>query len=400
MSRVDAIRTPVSPNQIGLEFLRQYPIARRPALRMFLAHWALETGWGSSMMNWNVGNEKSQGLSGNWCFFACSERKSRAEANRAMAESDLVQLADPEHDDGTSSPVLVKVYPEHPWSRFTAYASLSEGVASYVAMMERDFPESWRALLAGDSSRFVEVLKSEGYFTASVKAYRETYDGVLSSVDKRAAVALASASEGGAAVPLAAEPPAAPSSPSPSSASSSGLSSPYDRARGRTVSLVQKLALFFVPALTLLGFAVCSPPTPAQLRKRVVALIRGEMAAPDHDAYWAEVLDDTDPHPPQWCGALILWALRKAKLTDAFWVREKGFIYPIGLPQIQASEVQIGDIAYFSKNQHQATISEVLGGGRFRILNGNAAGGAITETETDASKVEGFFSIGRLVGDG
>jgi hypothetical protein len=400
MSRVDAIRTPVSSNEIGLEFLAHYPIASRSSLRMFLAHWALETGWGASMMNFNVGNGHSLGLSGDWCFFTCSELKSRADVTRAMAESDLVQLADPNNDDGTSSPVLVVVYPEHPWSRFSAYASLSEGVAAYVAMMQRNFPESWRALLAGDSSRFVEVLKSEGYFTASVKSYRESYDGVLASVDKRAAVALASASEGGAAVPLAAEPPAAPSSPLPSSASSSGLPSSSASARGRNVSFVQKLALFFVPALTLLGFAVCSSPTPAQLRRRVVALIRGEMAAPDPDAYWAEVLDDSDPHPPAWCGALILWALRKAKLTDAFWVRGKGFIYPIGLPQIQDSEVQIGDVAYFAKNQHQATVSEVLGGGRFRILNGNAAGGAITETETDASKVAGFFSIGRLVGDG
>jgi len=365
---------------------------------MFLAHWAFETGWGRAMRNNNVANGKSSGKSGNWTFYRCGENVSRASANREMAASPLVTLAHPETDDGVSSPVEVVVMPDHPWCRFSAYPSLAAGVEAYVAMMRRDFPNSWAALLSGDVDHFVEVLKSEGFFTAAVSVYRERYDGVLRSVDSRAASLLASLPEGGEAAPLeeAAEEPRSSSS---SSSSEAEPPSPSPVAKASYVMrLRHKVALIAMPVLAVLGFALARD-TPGARRKRVVSFIRGEMAAPDPAAYWDDILADDDPPPKHWCGALILRALRAVGLTDFHWVRGKGFIYPLGLPQITAEQVQIGDIAYFNKNQHQATVSEVLGGGKFRILNGNATGGAITETETTDAKVDGFFSIGKLVGE-
>jgi hypothetical protein len=366
---------------------------------MFLAHWAFETGWGGSMMNHNVANGKSSGKSGNWTFYRCGENVSRASANREMAASPLVTLAHPETDDGVSSPVEVVVMPDHPWCRFSAYPSLAAGVAAYVAMMRRDFPNSWAALLSGDVDHFVEVLKSEGFFTAAVSVYRERYDGVLRSVDSRAASLLASLPEGGEAAPLA-EAAEEPRSSSSSSSSEAEPPSPSPVAKASYVMrLRHKVALIAMPVLAVLGFAIARD-TPDAKRRKLVSLIRGEMESPDPPKYWDSVLADSDPAPAHWCGALILWALRALGLTDAHWVRGKGFIYPVGLPPITAAEVKIGDVAYFAKNQHQAMVSAVLGNGRYSVLNGNAAGGAITETETTSEKVTAFYSIGKLVGDG
>jgi len=401
MARVEAVHTPASPSQIGREFVRLIPDATRQVVRMFLGHWAFETGWGGSMMCNNVGNSKSAGTSGDWCFFSCGESVTRASAVKAMASSPLVTLADPDTDDGKSSPVEVHVEPDHPWSRFAAYPSLAAGVAAYVAMMRRDFPRSWDALLSGDVEHFVSILKSEKYFTAPESVYRERYDGVLRSVDSRASELLSSLPEGGEVVPLAVG-EAGPSPSSSSSSSSEEEPSSTPAAAGKAsyvMRLRHKVVLLVMPVLAVLGFAIARD-TPAAKRRKLVSLIRGEMESPDPPKYWDSVLADSDPAPAHWCGALILWALRALGLTDAHWVRGKGFIYPVGLPPITAAEVKIGDVAYFAKNQHQAMVSAVLGNGRYSVLNGNAAGGAITETETTSEKVTAFYSIGKLVGDG
>jgi hypothetical protein len=133
-------------------------------------------------------------------------------------------------------------------------------------------------------------------------------------------------------------------------------------------------------------------------RRALVRRIEGEMLSPDPEKYWADVLDDEEPHPSAWCGALILWAHRAEGLSDAHWVRGQGIATPLRMKIIPSSQVKIGDVAYFTRFQHVATVSRVLGGNRFEILNGNAVGGAITRTVTDASKVAAFYSISHLVG--
>lgn len=398
MARVEAVATPATPEQMGRAFLELVPDASRSVVRMFLAHWAFETGWGNSMMNHNIVNGKSDGKSGDWTFFPCGENVTRAEAERAMAASPLVTLKNPDTDDGVSSPVEVVVMPDHPWCRFSAYPSLAAGVAAYVAMMRRNFPRSWEALLSGDVANFVATLKSESFFSAAESVYRERYDGVLRSVDSRAAALLATLPEGGETAPLveAGEEPSSSFSSSSSEEEPSSSFEPGSRGASYLMKLRHKVVLIAMPVLAVLGFALARD-TPSAKRRRLVALIRGEMSAPDPSKYWDSVLADSDPAPAHWCGALILWALRALGLTDAHWVRGQGFIYPIGLPKITAAEVQIGDVAYYTKNQHQAMVSEVLGEGRFMVLNGNATGGAITETETTSAKVAAFYSIRKLV---
>jgi hypothetical protein len=164
---------------------------------------------------------------------------------------------------------------------------------------------------------------------------------------------------------------------------------------------VHKL-VWALPA-ALVGFAMLvnsdSSKSPASLRRSLVRRIESEIPSPDPEKYWGDILDDSDPHPAAWCGALILWAHRIEGLTDAHWVRGQGIATPLKLRAISAKNVKVGDIAYFTRYQHVATVSKVLGGGRFEILNGNAAGGAISRTETDTSKVAAWFSVAHLVGD-
>jgi hypothetical protein len=142
--------------------------------------------------------------------------------------------------------------------------------------------------------------------------------------------------------------------------------------------------------------------TQRDIRGEVVRLVENERANPDVDKYWAEILPGSTPknHPPSWCGALILWALHKAGLTNAPWKVGAGFIYPLKLAR--TSSPQVGDIAYFDKFQHHALVSEVLPG-KVALLNGNSTRsarypeGAITRSIKSLGEVTAFFSIDSLI---
>lgn len=206
MSRVDATPTPVTADDIGREFLRQVPGLSRTSLRMLIAHWASETGWGGSMIQFNVGNRKSSGTSGDWSFFSCTERVSRATAEKMIdADPGHVTFEHAEDAENGKNSVLIRIDPDHPWSRFAAFPTLAAGVADYLAMMQRTFPKSWAALLAGDSDSYAANLKSEGYYTATVEEYQKLFLGVLASVDRHAPAAIAAAPEV-ASVPFGSRP--------------------------------------------------------------------------------------------------------------------------------------------------------------------------------------------------
>jgi hypothetical protein len=196
MSQVAATPTPVTADEIGLEFLRQVPELSRTSLGMLIAHWAAETGWGKAMIQNNVGNRKSDGKSGDWSFFSCTERVNRATAEKMIdADPAHVTFEHAEDAENGKDSVVIRIDPEHPWSRFAAFPTLAAGVADYLAMMRRTFPSSWAALLRGDQDAYAQELKSEGYYTATVEDYQKLFLGVLASVNRKASVALAAAPE-------------------------------------------------------------------------------------------------------------------------------------------------------------------------------------------------------------
>ena len=400
MAEVTAKKTPVSAETIGQAFLVEVPGLGRQGLRLLLAHWASETGWGKSMMNHNVGNAKSSGTSGDWTFYKCGETVTLAKA-REWEKTGLVTI-DSINTAGTHA--TVTVYPKHPACRFAAYPDLSSGVRAYLSLLQNGYPQAWDVAIRGGSveefARSLNANPKRIYYTASVAAYVKLMDGVIKSVNAAAPVVLASVAEESSypdPLAVAATPPAEVAAV-PSPASSSSPASPVYSFGGS----VRKL-LWAIPA-ALIGFSMLvkrdtKSSDADAVRRSLVRRIESEMDSPDPEKYWADVLDDDEPHPAAWCGALILWAHRAEGLTDAHWVRGQGIATPLKLKIVASGKVKVGDVAYFTKYQHVATVSKVLGGGRFQILNGNAAGGAITRTETDASKVAAFFSISHLVGE-
>jgi hypothetical protein len=399
MAEVTAKKTPVSAETIGQAFLAEVPGLGRQGLRLLLAHWASETGWGKSMMNHNVGNSKSSGTSGDWTFYKCGETVLLSTA-REWEKTGLVTI-DSINAAGTYA--TVTVYPKHQACRFAAYPDLASGVRSYLSLLQNGYPQAWNvAIRGGSAEEFARALNANPkriYYTASVASYVKLMDGVIKSVEAAAPAVLASvAEESSYSGPLAgAATPPVEVAADPSGSSSSGSVSWVYSFGG----VVHKL-VWALPA-ALVGFAMLvnsdSSKSPASLRRSLVRRIESEIPSPDPEKYWGDILDDSDPHPAAWCGALILWAHRIEGLTDAHWVRGQGIATPLKLRAISAKNVKVGDIAYFTRYQHVATVSKVLGGGRFEILNGNAAGGAISRTETDTSKVAAWFSVAHLVGD-
>jgi len=400
MAELPDKKTPVSAEAMGQAFLAEVPGLGRQGLRLLLAHWAGETGWGKSMHGFNVGNAKSAGTSGNWMFYKCGEKVSLSTA-REWEKSGLVTI-----DKIVGDRATVTVYPKHPACRFAAYPDLASGVHAYLTLLQDGYPQAWDvAIRGGSAEEFARALNANPkriYYTASVESYVALMDGVIKSVEKAAPVVLASVAEEssyedpGPLAPAATPPAEVAAVPSPAS-SSSPASPAYSFG-----DAMRKL-FWAIPAaligLTMLVKRDTKSSDADAVRRSLVRRIEAEMASPDPEKYWADVLDDDEPHPDAWCGALILWAHRADGLTDAHWVRGQGIATPLELKAIPSSRVKIGDIAYFTKYQHVATVSKVLGGGRFEILNGNAAGGAITRTETDAGKVAAFFSIAHLVGE-
>lgn len=401
MAEVTDKKTPVSAEAMGKAFLAEVPGLGRQGLRLLLAHWASETGWGKAMHGFNVGNAKSGGTSGNWMFYKCGETVSLATA-KEWEKSGLVTI-DSINSAGTHAKVTV--YPKHPACRFAAYPDLASGVHAYLTLLQEGYPQAWNvAIRGGTAEEFARALNANPkriYYTASVESYVALMDGVIKSVEKAAPVVLASVAEEssyedpGPLAPAATPPVEVAAVPSP--ASSSSPASPAYSFGGS----VRKL-LWAIPA-ALIGFTMLvkrdAKPSSDSVRRSLVRRIESEIASPDPEKYWADVLDDDEPHPAAWCGALILWAHRAEGLTDAHWVRGQGIATPLKLKIVASGKVKVGDVAYFTKYQHVATVSKVLGGGRYEILNGNAAGGAITRTETDTSKVAAFYSIAHLVGE-
>lgn len=99
-------------------------------------------------------------------------------------------------------------------------------------------------------------------------------------------------------------------------------------------------------------------PKPASPRQLVVIAAASRLGDPVSDEFWAGT--PGPPFPRHWCGAFALWALREAGVTQASWIVEKGFLYPLRLRQ--TSSPKPGDIAYFHKYQHHAVVESVASG--------------------------------------
>jgi len=141
--------------------------------------------------------------------------------------------------------------------------------------------------------------------------------------------------------------------------------------------------------------AIFRPPLADRLRAKVVKAALAEPAgAPRVIEYWRDVLSPTDffTPPAEWCGAFVLWALHQAGLAKGvLWKVGSGFIASENLPK--TVNPKVGDIAYFTRNQHQAIVKSVNNDGTVTIINGNGTGGLITTSSPKITDVTAFYSI-------
>ena len=148
-------------------------ISRR-AIELKIEHVHFETGL-TLCHNYNLGNIKSRvGDGRNWQFFACGEEIPAADLDRIVAMGPgLVQVKArySKKIEGQSVPYLsIKLYPKHPWSRFRAFESLSQGAEEQLIYL-RKRPEVLKILQTGDVVQYNLALLAARYYTGDTNVY-------------------------------------------------------------------------------------------------------------------------------------------------------------------------------------------------------------------------------------
>ncbi len=141
---VEATRTPLTGGQAADAITTAYTEAygsppSRNTVAVLTSHWALETGRGAKMYNFNFAGIKGSGPSG----------MSAAYKTREGWGENAVKIVD----------------------RFRAYGSAAEGAADYLSLLERRYPEALESAKQGDPEAFVSNLKRRRYFTGNEQAY-------------------------------------------------------------------------------------------------------------------------------------------------------------------------------------------------------------------------------------
>ena len=178
-TELDAVKTPVSKQDLLLAIWQAwYQIfgeePKKESVCILGGQWALETGWGKSMWDFNLGNVKSvEGDGQDYQFFGCGEELTFSAAERAVSKSPLVRIVKT-YMKGNVKMASVWIEPKHPWCRFRAFDNLLEGAVDYVKLLNKRFQKSWPAVLAGDPVQFSHMLKLQHYYTADEATYTNT----------------------------------------------------------------------------------------------------------------------------------------------------------------------------------------------------------------------------------
>lgn len=164
------------------------------------------------------------------------------------------------------------------------------------------------------------------------------------------------------------------------------------RQQGGLIALLAGLASVAGLAYTVIRDARLAPKPRAEsdLRAAVVAEAMTQVGKANLDTYFAAVAPQYVGEHPQWCGIFALWALYTAGVApaDVKWKTGYGFLYR--LPQ--TSNPKPGDVAYFEKLQHQALVKWVKDG-QVGLINGNGAGGVVSESVAPLEKAKAYYSI-------
>src|ERR1700722_2854213 len=193
-SQLAAHKTPCTAQQLVDALVALWPseLGGSPSLEtvcVLASQWALETGNGSSMVCFNIGNEKCPNPAAfDYCHFTTWEDGIPAARARAMvaADSRCTAKGTWPATDAPGSVLSVSFHPDHPACRFRAFGSLKEGAQVYLRGMWSHWTAAWPFACKGDPEGFAAGLRQQGYYTAPVATYaadmRHYFDIFMKSV--------------------------------------------------------------------------------------------------------------------------------------------------------------------------------------------------------------------------
>jgi hypothetical protein len=179
-------KTNVTPQEMALALVKAYwqyfnSWPKKDTIKVLLAQWALETGWGKSMHCFNVGNAKSrEGDWHNYCFFKCNEILRKDVAEQLLHEDPTRVIITSYR---TNNACVTWFLPKHPWSRFRAFRTLEDGVYDHLKMVVKRFDRAWLHAVAGDPRAYSRALKAQKYYTADEASYTRTLVSVFNKLD-------------------------------------------------------------------------------------------------------------------------------------------------------------------------------------------------------------------------
>ena len=148
-------------------------IPSESSVAVLWAQYMIETG-GAACWNYNLGNVKHvrgdghnyHMLSGVW------EGVSAAAAAQLIATGQAVEDTNASHVRAVGANRKSVVFqPPHPATWFRAFSTLDEGMVEHLHLLAKRFSRAWPAVVEGDFVGFANLLKAQGYFTASADAY-------------------------------------------------------------------------------------------------------------------------------------------------------------------------------------------------------------------------------------
>jgi hypothetical protein len=158
----------------------------RSAIELKIAHVCVETGL-KSCHNWNIGNTKHRDGNGRcWQLFECGEEIGTVTLRQveSLCPGSVTVRANYVREGQAWCSIWLT--PPHPWCRFEAFETLTEGIESQLGYLRRH-PQVLAALQTGDPAAYNRELRAAGYYTASPEVYLSGLQRELATVRRACA---------------------------------------------------------------------------------------------------------------------------------------------------------------------------------------------------------------------
>lgn len=168
---IEATRTPCTKLDFTrmaiLAWIKLFTVApKKESIAIIYAQWGLETGYGKSCWNWNIGN----------CKFVPSKNISDDDDLFFTKLSGVWEIIN------GKKIILDK---ENQGSWFKAFPSLLDGMMFHLDYLKNDrYKSSWKAIEEGNPILFAHLLKQAKYYTATESDYSKLMSSIFNSYMK------------------------------------------------------------------------------------------------------------------------------------------------------------------------------------------------------------------------